>query len=203
MVQMLHRTLAGALASLLGALSCQTQAVAAAGYAIQSLAAAPTPEFVRDGDSVQVRVTGPSTALILRSAVRLNGQNVTSAFVPDGTPGSMIATLTGLKTGVNTLEIYAGKTSTVALARLTISTSRTPQLLCSALVGIAIPPALLGSPTDEVTITAATLTAATATLPEHCLVRGSANPHTGSDGTQFAIGFQVRLPTQWSGRFSC
>jgi feruloyl esterase len=202
MIPASHRTLAWGLTSLLGALALHTQALAAAGYSIQSLGAAPTPEFVREGDSVQVRVTGPSTALILRSAVRLNGQNVTSAFVPDGTPGSMIATVRGLKTGVNTLEVYAGKTSTVALARLTISTSRTPQLLCSALAGVSIPPALLGSPTDVVTVTTATLTPATAALPEHCLVRGSANPHTGSEGTLFAIGFQVRLPTQWSGRFS-
>jgi feruloyl esterase len=38
-------------------------------------------------------------------------------------------------------------------------------------------------------------------LPEHCLVQGALDPRTGVDGKHYAIGFQLRLPTQWNGRF--
>ncbi|NUZ04819.1 tannase/feruloyl esterase family alpha/beta hydrolase [Piscinibacter koreensis] len=174
---------------------------AADGYTIQSLNDQPTPEFVRDGNSVRIRVTAPSTALVLRSTVRLNGQNVTSLLVPDGS-GALAGTVTGLRTGVNLFEVFAGKTSGPPLARYTVSTALTPQLGCASLVGIQIPPALLDEPADAVTITSAVPTAATATLPAHCIVRGTANPHVGANGTRFAIGFEVRLPTQWSGRLS-
>ncbi len=38
-------------------------------------------------------------------------------------------------------------------------------------------------------------------LPEHCLVRGVINPRTGAGGRQFGIGFELRLPLAWTGRF--
>jgi Tannase and feruloyl esterase len=44
----------------------------------------------------------------------------------------------------------------------------------------------------DVTVTSATVVAATATEPEHCDVRGNVLPE---------IGFAVKLPTQWNGRF--
>jgi feruloyl esterase len=37
--------------------------------------------------------------------------------------------------------------------------------------------------------------------PAHCLVKGSADARTGSDGRAYAIGFEMRLPTGWNGRF--
>jgi predicted enzyme related to lactoylglutathione lyase len=58
------------------------------------------------------------------------------------------------------------------------------------------------------TFTAVTLTALTAsydagsaTQPAHCVVRGSAAPHTGVDGKHYETRFELRLPTTWSGRF--
>lgn len=39
------------------------------------------------------------------------------------------------------------------------------------------------------------------TLPEHCLVRGSFGHRRGINGQSFAIGFELRLPTRWNGRF--
>lgn len=42
-------------------------------YTIQSLNT-PYPEFVSSGDAVLVKVTGPSTASVLHSSVRLNGK---------------------------------------------------------------------------------------------------------------------------------
>ncbi len=38
-------------------------------------------------------------------------------------------------------------------------------------------------------------------LPEHCLVQGALDPRTGVEGKHYAIGFQLRMPTQWNGRF--
>jgi feruloyl esterase len=38
-------------------------------------------------------------------------------------------------------------------------------------------------------------------LPQHCVVQGLVNERTGVDGRPYAIGFQLRLPTDWNGRF--
>jgi acetyl esterase/lipase len=37
--------------------------------------------------------------------------------------------------------------------------------------------------------------------PAHCLVRGTLNDRTGVDGKPYAIGYEVRLPTAWNGKF--
>ncbi|MGO4712125.1 tannase/feruloyl esterase family alpha/beta hydrolase [Bradyrhizobium sp. 2TAF24] len=37
--------------------------------------------------------------------------------------------------------------------------------------------------------------------PDHCLVQGAAAPHVGIDGKPYAIGFEVRLPANWNGKF--
>jgi len=39
-------------------------------------------------------------------------------------------------------------------------------------------------------------------LPEHCLFRGKLNPRTGPHGEVFGIGIEMRLPTNWNGRFA-
>ncbi len=38
-------------------------------------------------------------------------------------------------------------------------------------------------------------------IPAHCLVSGAANERTGLDGRQYAIGFEMRLPTAWNRSF--
>lgn len=39
-------------------------------------------------------------------------------------------------------------------------------------------------------------------MPEHCLVAGEMNRRTSAvDGKSYAIGFEIRLPTNWNGRF--
>ncbi len=38
-------------------------------------------------------------------------------------------------------------------------------------------------------------------VPEHCIVRGTLRPRTGVGGQSFGIGFELRLPTDWNGRF--
>jgi feruloyl esterase len=37
--------------------------------------------------------------------------------------------------------------------------------------------------------------------PAHCMVQGLANERTGSDGRQYAIAFEMRLPVDWNRRF--
>jgi feruloyl esterase len=60
------------------------------------------------------------------------------------------------------------------------------------------------------TITASTLVASgalavtgvTTPMPEHCLVTGRMNQRTSAvDGKSYAIGFEMRLPTAWNGRY--
>ena len=39
-------------------------------------------------------------------------------------------------------------------------------------------------------------------MPEHCLVKGEMNRRTSTvDGASYAIGFEMRLPTTWNGRY--
>ena len=38
-------------------------------------------------------------------------------------------------------------------------------------------------------------------LPKHCIVSGAVNERTGADGRTYAIHFEIRLPTEWNGRF--
>lgn len=49
---------------------------------------------------------------------------------------------------------------------------------------------------------AGTLTVAGQAVPEHCLVSGKMHERTSSvDGQAYAIGFEIRLPRNWNGRF--
>ncbi|MCL6251607.1 tannase/feruloyl esterase family alpha/beta hydrolase [Altererythrobacter sp. KTW20L] len=43
--------------------------------------------------------------------------------------------------------------------------------------------------------------ASPAILPEHCLVSGAIDRRIGAGGREFAIGFELRLPAEWNGRF--
>ena len=38
-------------------------------------------------------------------------------------------------------------------------------------------------------------------LPKHCILTGEVNDRTGADGKHYAIGFEMRLPVEWNGRF--
>ena len=42
---------------------------------------------------------------------------------------------------------------------------------------------------------------AKAEAPAHCLVRGALNARTGIDGKPYAIGYEIRLPADWNGKF--
>lgn len=50
-------------------------------------------------------------------------------------------------------------------------------------------------------VTEGTLAQGGRPVPVHCLVKGSMHPRKGADGRDYAIGFEMRLPQAWNGRF--
>ncbi|WP_019560702.1 tannase/feruloyl esterase family alpha/beta hydrolase [Caldimonas manganoxidans] len=70
----------------------------------------------------------------------------------------------------------------------------------------ALSSALAGLPnttlTETSTVSAGTLSVGGAPVAEHCLVRGRMFERTSPiDGASYAIGFEMRLPKDWNGRF--
>lgn len=50
-------------------------------------------------------------------------------------------------------------------------------------------------------VAAGTLTLGGKSVAEHCLVKGAMFKRKGADGQDYAIGFEMRLPQAWNGRF--
>lgn len=50
-------------------------------------------------------------------------------------------------------------------------------------------------------IAAGAVTQGDKAVPAHCLVKGRMHERKGSDGRDYAIGFEMRLPIEWNGRF--
>jgi len=155
------------------------------------------PEFIAAGQTLSAKVTAVSLSAARQMAIRLNGKDVTAFFKPGSDSRTFTAALPDLKTGRNILEVFPTKVSRVSVARLVISTAAGPQAACAELISKTV----TLSPSDRVVIESAAPAAATQDLPAHCIVRGYANPHDGVKNSHFAIGFEVRLPDAWSGRF--
>ena len=56
-------------------------------------------------------------------------------------------------------------------------------------------------PAGPVVLLPPTPAGATTPAPDHCLIRGKINERTGIDGKPYAIGYEMRLPTNWNGKF--
>jgi hypothetical protein len=166
------------------------------------------------GDTVKINITAPSTALIERSTVMLNGVNVTSALHLDQR-GSMTGIVAGLNAGPNVLELFA-QTSKTAVARLVVARGTTPGTTCAALAALSPGafPVRADGRTGGTTVTSATLVPATTganPLPEYCRVQGTIQDRTGVAGVQgtasfrsdqpYATRFDIKLPTSWNGRY--
>lgn len=54
---------------------------------------------------------------------------------------------------------------------------------------------------SAVPVAAGILKAGTSDVAAHCLVKGAMHKRTGSDGRPYAIGFEMRMPMAWNGRF--
>lgn len=50
-------------------------------------------------------------------------------------------------------------------------------------------------------VSAGALRLGTQDMPEHCLVKGRMHERKGSDGRDYALAFEMRLPMVWNGRF--
>jgi predicted esterase len=70
--------------------------------------------------------------------------------------------------------------------------------LSTRLTALALANTTISAVTD---VAAGTLTVAGTPVPQHCRVTGSMYPRTGTDGNSYAIGFEMRLPVAWNGRF--
>ncbi len=66
------------------------------------------------------------------------------------------------------------------------------QARCEAVVKFRVP---------ETVVTQAVWHPAAAGLPAHCQVRGEIDRRTGVGGRAFSVGFELRLPGDWQGRF--
>jgi feruloyl esterase len=162
------------------------------------------------GGSVTIQASAPSSALLSRAKLTLNGVDVTSALHADGA-GSMSGVVSGLQPGENVFQLSAKDSS---VARLTVMKAVAPAIACdmatiSTLGGFPVGPSGTMAGTR---ITLVTLNAATSTLPEHCLVRGILRERNdgvaGIAGTSsfrtnqhYGTLFEVRLPSAWNGRY--
>jgi len=172
-------------------------------YAIRSLNQ-PDPVFVVGADSVDIEVSGPAR-VIGHAGVRLNGEDVSSAFAP-GAPGTMTGTVHGLQLGLNTVELFRTAHNRRSVATLKIARARAPALACAA---ESFPAAALSVPNTVITSVAPV--AATATVPSHCLVAGTINagrigaetsPGAPVSRYTYAINWQARLPDAWNSKFN-
>ena len=172
------------------------------GYAIQSLNS-PDPIFTA-ADSITVRVTAQSSKAARKVVVRLNGHDVTSALA-ETAAGVLEGNVVGLLPGINALEVFKNRGERDAVAGLKVARARAPVLACST---ASFPAAAL--PVPNTVVMSATVVAATATVPAHCLVVGTINagrvgaePSPGAPVSRYtyAINWQARLPAAWNSKF--
>ena len=181
----------GLAAAALAALSAQP--ALAAGYEFESISFPPAT-----ADAVTLTISGPSQALVLRSAVMLNGQNVTSLFVPVAGTTTMTGTVPGLVAGNNVLQLLDRKTATVPMA--TVRVQVIAQADCNAArLGTSIATVEIGEPVSGVTLAAPAWTAASATNQAFCRVNGAMAP---VDPAAPNINFGVTLPARWAHRYA-
>lgn len=103
--------------------------------------------------------------------------------------------------GLMTLSLTACGGSDETLPQLGAAKPAAFSGACTDLAGklAALPNAAISSTT---LVAAGTVKLAGQDVPEHCLVSGKLNSRVSAvDGQAYAIGFEMRLPTQWNGRF--
>src|SRR6185436_9867499 len=150
------------------------------------------------GTTVTIRLGAPSSALLARATLRLNGADVTSQVHADG-PGAMSGVVAGLHPGANLFELWS-RNSTEPVAKLTVMKALGPSMGCAALT------TLTEFPVPTTRIEQARLVLASGTTPEYCLVQGWSQERIGVTGLhrvpqRYGIRFEVRLPTAWNGRY--
>src|SRR5256886_8579806 len=161
------------------------------------------------GTSAAIQVAAPSSALISRATLKLNGADVTGALHADGA-GAMSGVVAGLQPGANLFELWS-KNSKEPLAQLTVMKALSPAATCASLATLTGFPVQPSGSMGGTVITTARLVAAAGTTPEYCLVQGRIQERTGVAGIAgtssyrtdqpYGTRFEVRLPTAWNGRY--
>src|SRR5207245_1315216 len=161
------------------------------------------------GTSVAFQVAAPSSVLISRATLKLNGADVTGALHADGA-GAMSGVVAGLQPGANVFELWS-KNSKEPVAQLTVMKGLAPAVTCASLATLTGFPVQPSGSMGGTVITTARLVAAAGTTPEYCLVQGRIQERTGVAGIAgtssyrtdqpYGTRFEVRLPTAWNGRY--
>jgi hypothetical protein len=180
----------------------------------------PLIGFASSG-TVTVDVAGPSARALKDVRLLLNGKDVTASLQSAATAGTLTGSVSGLQQGSNTFELLESGESRHAVAQLVVERATTvanAATACAALMSIPanqfpIQPSAIGAGT-MITLAklnaAGSVTVGTTPLPEHCQVQGLLRTRTGVSGVpgtsdfgpqQYATKFEVRLPTQWNGRY--
>ena len=186
----------------------------ASGYSI-STPSIPLIGFVTS-DTVTVDVARPASMNTGKTRLLLNGRDVSAALQPGQSAGTLTGSVSGLQQGVNTFELES-RESHHALAKLVVERATTvtnAATACAALMNIPsnqfpIQPNTVGFGTVIILAklnAAGSVTVGTTPLPEHCQVQGLLRSRIGVSGIdsgaqQYATKFEVRLPTQWNGRY--
>jgi len=102
--------------------------------------------------------------------------------------------------------LAAGLAAASSLAAASLAHAQeSPSDACRALTGLASPTLRVEAaeltPAGPMKAAFGPPGAPAVVLPEHCRVRGTLDPRTGVGGKSYGIGFELRLPTQWNGRF--
>lgn len=149
-------------------------------------------------NAVNLRISAPSQALVLRTVVKLNGVNVTSLFVPVAGTNAMTATVPGLINGANVVQLYTGKATTAPLD--TVQIQVISQAECNAAkLGTSIPTSELSEPVSGVSLNAPTWTNVSGSNQAYCRVNGAMAP---VDPAAPPINFGVTLPSRWAYRYA-
>ena len=98
-------------------------------FVIQSLNT-PDPVFVTSGDSIEISVSSDSHLAIDRAVVTLNGRDVTFALAPSAST-ELRGTLTGLRPGINTLQVFGSRKARTPSANLKVSRAKAPTIPCA------------------------------------------------------------------------
>lgn len=69
---------------------------------------------------------------------------------------------------------------------------------CTALRQLVLPNTVM---LQALRVEAGAASAEGVALPAHCLLQGEIEPRTGVNGVRYSVGFELRLPLQWNGRF--
>ncbi|MFM0283264.1 tannase/feruloyl esterase family alpha/beta hydrolase [Paraburkholderia sediminicola] len=115
-------------------------------------------------------------------------------------PAAAAALILAACGGSNVSDPANTSTSANALPQLSAASPGTLAGNCAALAArLTFANTVFASVTD---VPAGTLNVAGKPIAEHCLIQGSMNQRVSSvDGKTYAIGFEMRLPLAWNGRF--